>query len=223
MTMRVIPALAIVLAGGVVVGGCASDMAAPPSELSSSAQLRAGQERSGDWSFRAPDADLARYKRFIIEPAIIYPGPEADFGSASGEELRDYARIITEELRQVLGEKYPLAAQSGPDVARLSVTLLGVEGTVGGVATVTRVIPVGLAVNAVKGVAGGSGSFTGSIEVALEAFDSQSQALVAAGIRRKTPAVFDVEATISTERTVRSAARSFAIEIRDAIDQIQGR
>ncbi len=100
-------------------------------------------------------------------------------------------------------------------------TLLGVEETVGGLATITRIMPAGIAVNAAKGATGGAGSFTGSIEVAVEAFDSQSNALLAAGIRRATPAVYDIEATLSTTDTVRSSAASVATTLRDAIDRVQ--
>jgi Protein of unknown function (DUF3313) len=221
------PKTTILIAGiSLLVGGCASDQGSgggppAPSGLASAASL--APDKAGSWTYVAPTANLARYRRFMVLPGEVYQGREADFGSADAGRRQRYAAILTEELRNVLGERYQLVGAAGPDVLALKPTLIGVEPTVGGLATATRVIPVGAIANLAKGAAGGSGTFTGSLTVAIEAFDSSSRELVAAAVRTQAPAVFDIQSTFSTEDTVRASARAFARQVREAMDQRQRR
>jgi hypothetical protein len=211
--------LAVVLLGTVVLTGCSETRSAPPTGLSSAGQMQQDTDRRDRWTYRDPQVDLRKYKRFQFEPGAVYTGADATFGSIDAGERQRYADVVAREFAKVISEKYPTAAAPGADVARVRLTLLGVESTVGGLATVSRLAPAGIAVNAAKGAAGESGSFTGSIEVAIEAFDSQSNALIFAGVRRATPAVYDLEATLSTTETVRSAAMVLAQTVRDGLDK----
>jgi hypothetical protein len=159
----------------------------------------------------------------MIEPVVVYAGPEASFGKMSEESRRRMASLVDEEFMKTVGEKFPLASSSGPDVLRIRLTLLGVEETVGALALTSRILPVGIAVNAIRGAAGESGSFTGSIELAFEAFDSQTGELLAAAIRRAAPAIYDVGAAASTATTVRSSARVLARQLNEVLELAQQR
>src|SRR3546814_18445973 len=86
-------------------------------------------------------------------------------------------------------------------------TLVDVEPTVGGVATASRIVPVGAVANLFHEATGGSGSFTGSISVATEVFDAETGELIAAAVRRYRPDVFDLGATLSTMDTARDSVR----------------
>jgi hypothetical protein len=59
--------------------------------------------------------------------------------------------MFVEETRAALGTTYPVVTQPGPGVARLRFTLIAVAETVPYVSTATRVIPIGAAVNLLKG------------------------------------------------------------------------
>ncbi len=118
---------------------------------------------------------------------------------------------------------YTVTSQPGPNTARIAMKLVGIERTVPGVATVSRVVPFGAVANAVKGASGGSGSFTGAIILAAEIYDAQTSELLFAAVRRYNPPVFDLEATLSTMDTARSAARQAAEDLRAGVDRIQGR
>jgi hypothetical protein len=107
-----------------------------------------------------------------------------------------------------------------PDTARLRFTLIGVEQTVPYASTVTRLIPVGAAINVVKSAAGGSGTLTGSVTYAIEAFDSESGEVVAAAVRRLTPGAFDLSSTLGTKETARAVARDAAAKLRARLDSL---
>jgi hypothetical protein len=95
-----------------------------------------------------------------------------------------------------------------------------VEETVLYVSIVTRVIPVGAAINMVSSAAGGGGALTGSVTYALEAIDSEAGRVVAAAVRRLTPGAFDLSSTLGTKETARAVARDAAAKLRARLDSL---
>jgi len=189
-----------------------------PSRLQSAGQLQKDQRVAGAYIYRAPNLNVSKYTALMVEPTFVYSGPEASFGDFTAGDLLKFSQVITEEFRKALGEKYIVTNTAGANVIRIRPTLIGVEKTVGGVATVARILPIGLAINAVRASDGGTGgSMTGGIELAIEMFDGQTNDLLASTVRQQAPAVFDMEATLSTEDTVRASARTLAETLRDAI------
>ena len=202
------------------LAGCAAPTNPPstaPSNLGSSSQLRPDSGIRGAYIYHAPTIDTARYHRLLIEPTVVYTGPEASFPGVSDQDKQRFAQSVTDEFRKVLSARFQIADAPAADVVRVRVTLIGVKPTTGGLATATRVIPIGAAINAVRGATGMGGSLTGGIELAVEILDSQSNDLLASVVRNEAPGTFDIEATLSTNDTVSASARGAAESLRDAI------
>ena len=208
----------------VALAGCTSSEALqPPATMSAATSLQPDPDRPGAWNYRTTDVDLRRYTRFIVEPAQVYRGSEASYDGVSSAELEEIARALTAETRRELSNGYAVTSKPGPGTARITLKLAGVEGTVSGLATASRILPVGAVANAVKGASGGSGSFTGGIIVAAEIYDAQSSKLLGAAVRRYSPPVFDLVATLSTVDTARAAAREAAQDLRASVDRVHGK
>ncbi|CAO3434893.1 DUF3313 domain-containing protein [Azospirillum doebereinerae] len=206
------------------LAGCTSSEALqPPATMPAAASLTPDQERPGAWNYRATNVDFQRYTRFIVEPAQVYRGAEASYEGVDGGELAEIARALTTETRRALSNGYTVTSKPGPGTARITLKLAGVQGTVSGLATASRILPVGAVANAVKGASGGSGSFTGGITVAAEIYDAQSAKLLGAAVRRYSPPVFDIAATLSTMDTARAAAREAAQDVRASVDRAHGK
>ena len=187
------------------------------------ASMSQDPDRPSAWIYRTPNANLRRYTRFIVEPVEVYRGSEASFESMTNSQVTEIAQYLTGEVRGELGSGYTVTSQPRPNTARIKIKLVGVEQTVPGAATMSRVLPFGAVANAVQGATGGSGSFTGAIILAAEVYESQTSELLVAAVRRYNPPVFDLEATLSTMDTARSAARQAAQDLRAAVDRVQGR
>jgi hypothetical protein len=183
--------------------------------------LEPAQGERGAWTYLAPDVDLKKYTRFILERPRVYRGEGASYPSnLSQQDLDEIAQGFLDETRAALEPKYPIVTEPGPDVGRLRFTLIGVEQTVPYASTVTRLIPVGAAINMVSSAAGGGGTLTGSVTYALEAFDSESGKVVAAAVRRLTPGAFDLSSTLGTKETARAVARDAAAKLRTRLDTL---
>ncbi len=188
-----------------------------PTQLQSAASLR--HDKGESWTYRKPGVVFSSYKTVLIEPTAVYAGPDAQFKDIAPADRAKFAVILTDALRAALAGSVGVAAKPGPGVLRLKLTLLGAEKTVGGVSTATRVMPIGLATNAIKSLAGKPGSFTGSALIALEVTDSRTGDLLAAAVRRESPDALDISATLSTTDTVKAVAKDIAEKVKKHLQQ----
>jgi hypothetical protein len=191
-----------------------------PVAMKSSAQMtqdRAGRE---SWTYAKPRDVFTKYRTVIVAPTEVYKGPDAQFGDISAADRVKFAGILTEALREELAKSFPTPAMPQADTLRIKVTLLGAEKTKGGVATATRVTPMGFGLSAVKSALGKGGSFTGSVLVAVEVYDARTNELLLAAVRRRAPDALDVPATLGTEETVKAVAREFADTARERLEDL---
>lgn len=196
-------------------------VSAQPQNLQSSAQLTEDAAKDS-WSYRDPKADVTKYKQFIIEPTVVSNDAGAKWGKATDADKQKYADLFTGAVTAEIGKSYGVATAKGPDVAVIRVTLLGVSPT-SAAATVAKVTPIGFALNGIKSMAGKPGSFSGSAQVAVEVMDSESGALVAGVVRRRSPDALDIGASTSTDGTVAAIAKDTATAIRAGLDKANGR
>ena len=194
-----------------------------PVGLKSATQMAQDKPGSESWTYAQPKSAFAKYRTVIVLPTVVYQGPDSQFdGSINAADRAKFAGIVTDELRRELNKSFPTPARAQADTLRIKVTLLGAEKTTGGVATATRVTPLGFATSAVKSALGKKGSFTGSLLYAVEVFDARSNELLLAAVRRRTPDPLDVPATLGTEETVKAVAREFADGARKRLLDLTG-
>lgn len=210
--------------GLLTVGACTAqtETVERPKGLDDTALLQASAEEPGAWTYLDPSADIASYRRFILDPPRVLKSDSSSFAGLSVAEVQAVAAMFVEETRKALGTKYPVVTTPGPGVARLRFTVLGVSKTVPYVATATRVIPISAAINLLSQGAGHGGTLTGSVTYGIEAFDSQSGKLLAAAVRRLTPGAFDIPSTLGTMDTARAVARDAAAKLRARLDTLHG-
>ena len=194
-----------------------------PSSLSSASKLSPDAGKSDSWTYRHPQVSVAKYQSFIIQPTVVFTEPTAQWGSTTPEQRQKFAAYMTKALTREISQGYTIAERPGPGVATLRFTLLGVQNTIGGVATASRLTPMGFALNGVKSLRGKKGSMSGSVSAALEVTDSRDGELLFAAVRTRSPDALDIEATLSTEKTVEAVADDFAKSVRKGLDSINGR
>lgn len=206
------------------LAGCTADTLATdrPLGLSDAPGLAAAADEPGAWTYLAPGAKLATYRRFILDTPRIYRGEGSSYGNLSDEDIEAIAQMFVDETRKALGPAYPVVTTSGPDVARLRFTLISVSETVPYVSTATRVIPISAAINLFTDAAGRGGTLTGAVTYGIEGFDSSSDELVAAAVRQLTPGAFDIASTLGTMETAHAVARDAARRLRARLDAAHG-
>lgn len=192
-----------------------------PVALQSAGRMAQDKPGTESWTYAQPKSVFTKYRTVIVEPTVVYNGPDAQFdGSIDQADRQKFAGIVTDELRSELAKSFPTPARAQADTLRIRVTLLGAEKTTGGVATATRVTPVGFGLSALKSALGKGGSMTGSLLFAVELYDARSNELLLAAVRRRHPDPLDVPATISTTDTIKAVAREFADGARKRLEDL---
>jgi hypothetical protein len=193
-----------------------------PSALQSSNRMTQDKSGAESWTYVQPASVFTKYRTVIVDPAIVYQGPDAQFDGIDPSDRQKYAAVMSDELRSEIAKSFPAPAQVQADTLRLRVTILGATKTKGGVATATRVTPVGFGLSALKSALGKTGSFTGSVLYAVELYDARTNELLLAAVRRRTPDPLDVPATLSQAETVKAVAREFADSARKRLESLTG-
>jgi hypothetical protein len=191
-----------------------------PAGLSSSKRMTQDARDRESWTYAQPASVFLKYRTVLIDPTAVYQGADAQFEDIASADRSRFATIVTDALRSEIGKSFAAPVRAQVDTLRIHTTLLGATKTTGGLATATRVTPLGFATSALKSALGKSGSFTGSILYAVEVYDADSGELLLAAVRRRTPDPLDVPATLSTTDTIRAVARDFARAARDRLEDL---
>jgi hypothetical protein len=181
------------------------------------AQDKAGTE---SWTYSQPRSVFTKYRTVIVDPTVVYKGPDAQFDNVDPASRQKIASVVTEELRSEIAKTFPAPAKPQADTLRVKVTILGATKTQGGLATATRVTPIGMGLSALKSALGKAGSLTGSVLYAVELHDGRTNELLLAAVRRRTPDPLDVPATISQDATIKAVAREFADGARKRLEEL---
>lgn len=212
------------VASGLIALGL-SACASGPNEMSglrSAEKLQPNPTNPNGLIYKRPGVDFKQFTKFIIPPVEVYSGADANFSNATEQEKQQIVDLMQREFTGALAERYAIVTSPGPGVARIKLTLAGIETNTPVLATAARVIPIGLAINAISATAGQQGMFMGSVTYAIEIFDSQSGELIAAALERRSPSAIDITATLGRIDAARSAVRDGANRLREAIDRVHG-
>jgi len=193
-----------------------------PVSIQSSSKMTQDAPDSESWTYAVSRERFAKYRTVMVDPTAVYQGPDAQFEGIDPADRARYADMVTQELRSELVKTFPAPAKPQADTLRLKVTVLGAQKTKGGLATATRVTPIGFALSGVKSALGKKGALTGSVLFAVELYDASTNELLLAAVRRRTPDPLDVPATLSTTDTVKSVAREFADSARKRLVELTG-
>ena len=194
-----------------------------PVALQSATKMAQDSPGSESWTYVQPRDRFLKYRTLIVEPTVVYNGPDAQFEGVDAADRVKFAGIVTNELQSELAKSFPRPARAQADTLRLRVTLLGAKKTTGGIATATRVTPLGFATSALKSALGKTGTLTGSLLYSVELYDGRTNELMLAAVRRRTPDPLDVPATLSTTDTVKAVAREFADGARKRLEELTGK
>ncbi len=223
MTLKHIP-IAVAIASTLLIAGCASNK---PPELSGGTVPQEGamqeQQLAGRTAmvWRAANLNPRAYTRFIVSPVQIYQGADAKWGDSTEADRQQMAQYLQSQFTRVLQERHQLAQAPGPGVARINLILAGLDNNIPVVATVSRLAPAGLVINAAKSVGGQPGSFTGSVTVAGSIVDSQTNAALISFIQKRSPDALNIGATLSSRDAWEAAISQAADAFKKRLEEVQ--
>jgi hypothetical protein len=143
----------------------------------------------------ASGVDWRAYNKLIIDPVVIYQGPDQQFGSMSDEDKASLANYMSKQFADTLRKRFTIVTSASPDTLRLKLTLTGATKTTPVVGTFTRLDIGGNIYNGVQSAVGGRGAFTGQAIYAVEIYDARTNRLLEAYVTERYPRPYNVKAT----------------------------
>ena len=211
--------------GALMLIGCASQTPKTTGGLGNELPLTPGQY-PGTLVYRSPTAQVGtgKYKSLLVDDAGIYRAADADFGKVEEADKVRLAQELTAEFKKALGAHgYQLAGQPGQGVVRLHLTLAGVKESKPVAATVLRLTPLGLGINAAKTATGQASTLVGSVTVAGEITDTESSEALAGFVATESPIALDLTSGLGGLRAAELGIERGAEEFAKALDRALNR
>jgi|AraplaMF_Col_mMF_1032025.scaffolds.fasta_scaffold00054_95 hypothetical protein len=147
------------------------------------------------YRYAAP-VDWRGYSKAILDPVVIYQGPDQQFGSLSEEDKQKLAQYMQAHFAERLKQRFSLTNATGPATLRVRLTLTGAETSTAVLSTLSRFDIAGGIYNGVQAARGGEGILTGSVSYVVEIFDAQTSKLLGAYITKQYPGPYNLGATM---------------------------
>lgn len=169
-------------------------------------------------------AAFAQYTRMLVEPVVLYGGPDSELGKFSEEDRKHIADAVNGQLYEKLSSDYEMVAESAPKTLRIQAAVVDAEESWGKIEALSYV-PIPMTFGAKMVVVGldtlltGKPPFTGDLTVEAKLSDAQTGEVLSAmmdrrvGVRQPIIGVFEPE-TYDSWADVDQAIRYFAERVR---------
>jgi hypothetical protein len=177
------------ITAALAVTGCSTThqtrgAAEPSAFLGDTSQMREGKSGEAKLVYVSPQADFRTYDKILLDPVVLVAenAKASAFTSMSKDDQQAVVNYVDARIREKLGQDYTFVTAAGPGVMRLRVAVTEAQGSAVLLDTVSTIMPVGLAVSAVKRVAVGTHSSVGKAGVEMELLDAATGERLAAGV-----------------------------------------
>jgi hypothetical protein len=216
--------LIAVLAGvTLLLAGCASKPANPGLINISGLIPLSGTRLPTVHAYQTPTFDRSRYGGLLVEPTTVYRGSDADFGDVSEADRERIAAMLTSEFKRVVGANFRVVDQAGPGVVRLQMTLVGINQSHPVLSTALRLTPAGMVMSAARGVEGKGAPFTGAINVAGVAYESDTGQVLVAASAVISPSAVNLTSGLTPMRAAELSTTRAAEDFRDYLIRVKAK
>ncbi|OPY78438.1 MAG: hypothetical protein A4E65_02203 [Syntrophorhabdus sp. PtaU1.Bin153] len=148
--------------------------------------LQPGPEGGAKERWLKPGVDFSKYNKFMIHSVVFFFADDSEYKGIDPEEMQELSESFNKAIKTAFKDKYPMVTEPGPDVARIRFAITGVKQTKPIISGISSVVPVGLAISAIK--KGTKGSWTGSGATSAEvmALDTMSNDVIAVAVDERT-------------------------------------
>jgi hypothetical protein len=129
--------------------------------------------------------DFRKYNKIMLDSVVFFLAEDAEYKGISAEDMKELTDTFNKAAVEALGKSYPLVGEAGPDVIRVRVAITKLKPSKPGSATMTTVMPVGLALSFIKKGTTGEFAGVGSTGIEAEILDSLTNEQIGAAVDYK--------------------------------------
>jgi len=187
--MKMAAILVIVVAFALQLGGCgvgshqARSLDVNESPLVNPDILVKGADDQALYRYVNPKADFKQYSKLMIDPVLVYKYAELD-----KEELENYQKLANNAyvyLMKEMGKDYQIVKFPEPGALRIQMAIVDADSSKPVRNTLSTIVPIGMALSAVKYSATGKQAGVGEITLQLRITDANTGELLGAALDRR--------------------------------------
>ena len=153
--------------------------------MGSYAGLEVGSESQPNLVYLNPSASFRSYNKILIDHVVIYFNKDSKNKGVDPGELTKLSEYFHKSLVGVLQDRYTIVDQPGDGVLRIRTAITDVVPGKPAANTLSSIIPVGMAIHAIKKSTTGTNLAVGQASMEMELLDSLTGERVAAAIDRR--------------------------------------
>lgn len=153
--------------------------------LENYSDLEPGPEGGARERYLKPGVDFKKYDKIMLDSVVFFLAEDAEYKGISAEDMKELSDTFHKAVVDALGKDYPLVGEAGPDVMRVRVAITKLKPSKPGAATITTIIPVGLALSFIRKGVSGEYTGVGSTGIEAEILDSLTNDRIAAAVDYK--------------------------------------
>ena len=187
--MKMAAILVIVVAFALQLGGCgvgshqARSLDVNESPLVNPDILVKGADDQALYRYVNPKADFKQYSKLMIDPVLVYKYAELD-----KEELDNYQKLANNAyvyLMKEMEKDYQIVKFPEPGALRIQMAIVDADSSKPVRNTLSTIVPIGMALSAVKYSATGKQAGVGEITLQLRITDANTGELLGAALDRR--------------------------------------
>jgi len=138
-----------------------------------------------DKAYLREGVNFKKYNKVMLDHVVFYFKPDAEYKGIQTEELNELAEAFHKAMADALKDAYPLVEKPGSDVMRIRIAITDLVPSNPALSGITTVIPIGLAISAVKSGAGGGHTGVGEASMEAEILDSTTNERIGVAVDMK--------------------------------------
>lgn len=129
-----------------------------------------------------PETHFKTYSRMILDPITIHAAPESSLSKLPQKEIEALQSYLYWKLKEELSKDYVMVDQAGPGTMRLRTALTEAKSENVARNIISSILPIGLAISALKLAATGTHTAVGEADIEIELVDSETGKRLAAAV-----------------------------------------
>jgi hypothetical protein len=186
-------------------------------------KFKEGPKDGADFLYIREGVFFGAYDSIMMDHVVFYFHDESEYEGIHPELLKELADAFHEAMIDALRDGYPFVDKPGPGVLRVRFAITDVVASKPALNTISAILPVGLAVSAVKKGATGKHTAVGGASMEVELLDSQTNERIGAAIDAKYAEKYKIVKGMSKYGHAKDAFKFWAERFRKWLDEQHGR
>ncbi len=144
--------------------------------------LKPGADGEAQLIYIAPNVDFSKYDKIKLIPAQTFANKDSEVSEIDKTELRDLVTLFNSSIANELKKSFVLTDQADATTIIIKPAITEAEGASVAIDTISTILPIGLAVSAVKRVSVGTHTSVGLARGEVDVLDAVTNERLAAGV-----------------------------------------